>query len=502
MKLQAIAVILVSTTIAGIFVIFGRAAYPPATTEGKLYVVPAIQFANKGLLNSPFLSEEWAVPSKTINPYPGARRMLYYPPLLPLALGSALGDNATPEKAFLLLAFLNIVVLAVSGFLLYKAVTFGGRPLTWLGALCVIFGLLGIATNIHAENGRPEALARLFIALAAAGLFLLPKKYHWVLFGMALGLVGATHTMGTVMFGLLSAAVLAVEWGPKKALVLTLLVALVGMGLFAIIVESGPYTVSETIRGVWDNANSLKQPAVVGQEKISLTYIRDYYLLNPNTSFYGPFILLLLLFVGVHYAKHRREIASQKLFLLWASLFAFLTFGFLFYFIHLYYIILFAPITFAFVSYYAVKTRGFLKYATVAIIGLTGIGFLRSVLLFPSFIKDGVLLQEARSRLEDNESVHGPRAKVGITESLWAVFKDFDNNKFVYLDYPASPPEGTTAILFQERYMGENSPPSIPGCEMKENYFVSKNVRLWKLKLANRVPGYAFALYECGRLHS
>ena len=93
--------------------------------------------------------------------------------------------------------------------------------------------------------------------------------------------------------------------------------------------------------------------------------------------------------------------------------------------------------------------------------------------------------------------MYGPKAQVGITESLWALFKDFDNT-FVYLDWPKAPPKGTTAILFQERYLGKNTPPEIPGCNLKENNFVSKNVKIWKIKLANRVPGYAFALYECG----
>jgi hypothetical protein len=158
-----------------------------------------------------------------------------------------------------------------------------------------------------------------------------------------------------------------------------------------------------------------------------------------------------------------------------------------------YNVLLFAPAVFAANLYLASrhgKEGGWLRRGTALAQGLTGLGYLRNLVLFGLFLTQGVPLAEARAAVRRLP----PRAPLAVTPSLWVVSEDYD--RMTVFPLAEGPRPGAGAVMIQQSYTGLTSPPAIPGYHLVEDRFLPRPGTLLGLRVANTTPGYGYAVYR------
>jgi hypothetical protein len=162
---------------------------------------------------------------------------------------------------------------------------------------------------------------------------------------------------------------------------------------------------------------------------------------------------------------------------------------------HVFYVSLFAPLIFAIFIFYFLKTGLFFKSVIIITFLLVGTGIVRTALLFPSFVAQGATLDNARKQFEVVINQRGRAMKIGLTGGLWALTEEYYNT------YPYASLEklrdGTALIFFQQRYSGMLTPPPIEGCALFYDRFSKEIPRMFGVRLANTMPGYGYAIYDC-----
>ncbi|MEK9194539.1 MAG: hypothetical protein AAB884_01885, partial [Patescibacteria group bacterium] len=345
LDVKKIIMVALCVLISVLFFVFAYQAYPVPAGDSIYFLVPAVQFAARAELVSPLYPSDWMM-DKVIDPT-GARRFLFYPPLFPLVV-SALMPWATPQGAFVGVAIINIAVILLSVLLFYKIVTLGG-DLSWFKVFLVTLGLFALAASLF-EAGRPEVLARLWIVLGALVPFYTSKKYQWVLFGILLGLIFATHppagVFSILVLGIYFGATLKfkdiVLWGSK----IFLLSFLVSLGSIAL----GPFGVRETIYGTFRHVIAVNNfVALTGQTQgwFTLPNLFNHYILSPVAPFYGLVIILFLILAVQFSRKHYDRFASPFVMIFCGAALLYIVGKVTYSMGHVFYITLFAPLIFA-----------------------------------------------------------------------------------------------------------------------------------------------------------
>lgn len=479
--------------ISVLLLVFAYYAYPVPAGDSLYFVVPAVQFKEKGELTSPLYPSEWMM-DKIIDPS-GAKQFLFYPPLFPLVT-SALSPEATPRGALIAIAFINIAVVWLSALLLYKVANKRGKH-SWQKTLIMLLVLVALASSL-AENGRPEVLARLWLVMGCLVPLYVPKKYAYIFYGILLGLMFATHPPA----GIFSLLALGIAFGAtytfkdvilqgSKILSIGFVTALGGIAL-------GPFSIRETVEGTFRHAVTVSH-IVAGETQKWLTPSNFFhnYIVSPTAPWYGLVALLILISGIFFYRKYRVRMVSPLISLVSAVALAY-AMGKITYTIgHNFYLTLFAPLIFLVFAKLFLEGNIAWKGLTVFVCVLVTTGFIRTTLLFPFFLQQGATLEEARADFAElARPLEGKDGLIGVTGGLWTLSEDYEK-VYAYNTWPERPKEKTALVFFQQRYSGIRTPPAIEGCARTYDSFSRDLPRIFGVKLGNTMPGYGYAVYDC-----
>jgi hypothetical protein len=151
-----------------------------------------------------------------------------------------------------------------------------------------------------------------------------------------------------------------------------------------------------------------------------------------------------------------------------------------------YNLLLFAPLVFA------ANLRWSPRPATLLAHALAAAGYLRFLVLFGFFLAQGTPLAEAGDAFRRHLPASG---RVGVTPSLWAVSEEYDRMTAFPLAEGAAGLDADV-LLVQQNYSGLLAPPELAGFRLVEDRFIPHPCRFLGVKVANTVPGYAYAVYR------
>lgn len=479
--------------------VFAYFAYPVPAGDSMFFLVPAVQFAKSGALTNPIYPSDPInnTISNIVDPS-GMKKFLFYPPLFQLVL-SFLMPEASSQGVIIAVALINILVVWFSALLFYKVAT-RKKELNWLGVSVMILVLVALAASL-AETGRPEALARMWIVLGALVPFYISKKYDWIFYGVLLGLMFATHPAGgffsTLILGLMFGITLPFEKIILKGSAILLIAFFTTLGGITL----GPFSIRETIEGTF--ANAVVEIHGVAQEAsklFTLSNLSNHYIFSQTAPFYGLVIALTLVVGFFFFWKHRSRIVSPFVVVLCVIALAYFVGKIMFTIGHVYYITLFAPIIFSVCFSFFGETKAFGKSVVILIFALIATGFMRTVLLFPLFVKQAQGLSEARAHIANIiQPYENQNVKFGVGGGSgggsWYFSEDY-KNMYSY-NLSERPKENTAFIFLQQRYSGRLTPPEISGCVLKDNAFSETVPKIFGVKLGNTMPGYGYAVYNC-----
>lgn len=492
-------VILLTLFLSVFFLVSGYYVYPAPGGDSLFYTQPGLNVAAGKGLSIPLFNDEWGMDN--LIDRTGARRYLHFPPLYPLSLAYLMG-SPSPQNAFIVIAVIDILVIVLSFFILYKAATRQG-PLTWLSALLLAAGLFGIASTLDQEGGRPEILARLIFTLSLAViLFYKDKKYSPILLAVLLGLMGATHPFGGLMLGFLLAMFFSARYGHKKALLHICGSAAVSLLVFFAVIKLGPHSITETLTAM-RTMGKIVHEYLVQNEALNPKIFFTHYVLDPG----APFLLLIVLlaFFGAFFAgaKHKKQIQSPVLFWGVGLVFTLLLAWLIFYIGgHQFYVTIFSPLLFGIIVYYVVSTgKKSILIITLLFILPSTLGIARNIFMFPMFLQRGVKLEEVRLEFQRAQARYGPSARFGVTGSFWTLSEDYTQMYTHDINIAKGAREDTTAIFWQQAYSGRQTPPEIEGCRLIKDTF-GPPPRFFGLKAGSSLRDYAYAFYECNLPHS
>ncbi|HSU82981.1 MAG TPA: hypothetical protein VLR69_11215 [Thermoanaerobaculia bacterium] len=452
--------------------VFGASVFPIPTGDSHAFVPPALLLKAGGGLRNPISDL-----TRQLDPT-GQARYLQYPPLFPWIVAGLMA-RPTPSAAFLAIAGLNAVNVILCALLLVRAARF--RP-WWATAAA----LLGIATLLAGEQtGRPEVLATLWVLLAVHVHLALPPERSWLPVGVILGLLGATHPVGALLLGLLAVMAHAARLSTRSALGMSAGTLAVSLAVFAGLLAASPYGLRETLEGLRRHGGAVAARSSQGT-------LIPYWITNPGGTLYAlPYLLLIALLA---WRAARRELPVRSPALLAAALLPLLAVAWrtgvqipeL-----SYNVLLFAPAVFAAnLRLAGGEAGGWPGRGTALAHGLTGLGYLRQLVLFGLFLTQGVPLTEARGAFQRLPA----EARVAVTPSLWVVAEDYQ--RMTVFPLAEGPRAGQDAVMVQQSYTGLTSPPDLPGYRLTENRFLPLPGRLLGIKVANTVPGYGYAIYH------
>ena len=489
-------IIAVAFLVSVIFFVFADNAYPIPAGDSMFFLVPAVEFAKHGSLVNPIDPVGWPI-NRIIDPS-GMKKFLFHPPLFQVVL-RALMPEASPEGALLALSFINIAVIWLSALLFYK-VAARRKELDWSMVGLIVLAFFALAASLT-EVGRPETLARLWAVLGALTPFYISKRYSWICFGVILGLMFATHAAAGVfsifVLGLMFGIVFFFREIVIKGSAMLLVAFVVSLGGIAI----GPYGIRETIEGTFVYATIIVHS--IGQEGLKLftsSNFLNHYIFSQAAPFYGAAILLLFVSGIFFWWKHRSRIASPTVTLICALAIAYLVGKIVYTIGHTYYIPLFAPVICLIFIRLFLETKAVGRGATIMVLALITVGFARTALLFPFFIKQGQGLKEARAEVakvigsyETEDVVFGIGG--GSGGGSWYFFDDY-KRAYPYV-LSQKPKEKTAFIFIQQRYSGMLAPPEVPGCVLEGDTFSKETPSVLGIKIGNTMPGYGYAAYNC-----
>lgn len=496
-KINLIVIVSAVGVLSALLVLFGHSVYPLPLGDAIHYIPPALNVAaGRGLLNE--VSDLFFLDNT------GQGRFLYYPPLFQMVLGRLLWE-ATPQAAFTVIALLNSLTLTLCAFIFYKAATASlapvrfpeGRGMKGVGWFPIVFllaCLIGQATRFtYHDGGRSEILATLLVAASIATVIISPLKFLWAPLGVLLGLTGAAHAVGAVLLGSFIGLFYSARVGAKKGMMYLTALYSLSMAVFAALMSLSPYGPGETMSGIRRHAAG----AVVGVGDYGFL---KFYFFEPRFSFYG-LLLFAALGAGAHLVlRYRSRLAWPSAFFFFAVLFGGAAYYFAFRsFNRPYNIFLFSPLFFAVLIYYGIGEirRMPAKIALLGIAGATTFGFLRCSLLYPYFLNYGMPLKEARRVFAAIRAQRDPAVYWGVSDSLWVLSEDYP--KMYQWAYFKGEPQGRgkpSLRILQQNYFFHEAPPRLGDYVLKENYFEKRLPTLFGIKLANKMPGYAFAVYE------
>jgi hypothetical protein len=464
------------------FPFFGSRVYPVPTGDSQAFLPPAILFAQGGGLRNPT-----AALTRSLDPT-GQARYLQYPPLFQLVL-ARLMPRPEPSAAFLVLGLLSAANLLLAA-LLFGRIAAGAPSPRWASSLAVATAGMGLTTVLLGQQtGRPEGLATFWLLLTAHTLALGRPRFVWPLCGLLLGLMGATHPMGGVLLGLLLTLIYAALLPPRVAVACLASILGTSLSVFSAVLAAGPFGIRATLEGIRHHAGL----TLIGRH--STAGLTPYWLTNPGGTLYAlPYLLLVAMAVPFLLAR-RHEIRSPWLFTAALALLAVVAWTIGVRSPELSYnLLLLAPLVLAANLWLALRSprrRPLLLGATAIVQGATAIGYLRALVLFFYFLRQGAHLDAARRDFQ--RLLAATQGPISVTSSLWVLSEDYERLRTL----PAEEPDAATGgiLVLQQTYSGLLAPQEIAGFRLVEDRFVRHPCKLLGVTLARTVPGYSFAVY-------
>jgi hypothetical protein len=129
----------------------------------------------------------------------------------------------------------------------------------------------------------------------------------------------------------------------------------------------------------------------------------------------------------------------------------------------------------------------------LAVFLLTSLGFARTLVTFPRFVRGGVKYAEASTRLQDlRETASG---SILITPAIFGLFDDYDGLSVMVMPHHRVP-KTHEFVVFSQVGLGRQTPPEIEGYVLIEDRFDHDAPRLFGVKVASSPHGYNYAIYR------
>ena len=484
-------IMIVCVFISAFFLLSAHYVYPAAGGDSLFFTQPAVNFASGQGLRIPLFVEEWGIDQ--IIDTTGQRRFLHYPPLYPMLLGY-LTRFPSPQGVFTVIALINAAIVALSSFIFYKAATYG-KSLNWFAVFLISLSLFGIATSVDESGGRPEILARLFFTLGLASVLFFKPKWQWLILGTLLGLLGATHPVGSLMAAVLVVVFFSAKHKYKKAILYSVGSSLIALLVFVAVIFIGPYSLTDTL-GAMMRMGSFLNHYIGANEALNPKIFFTNYVIDSSVPFLFFVVLMFFAAAIATYRKKKALIASPILFLLSSLAFSAIIFWLMFYIGgHQFYVAIFSPLLYGAIIYYATRKGVFMKILTVFIVLLSTLGIARDIILFPFFLERGLPLEKARAEFNEAQLKYGERTYFGVTSAFWTLSENY-KQMYTYYNWPEAPKKNTNVIFWQQAYSGRRTPPVIDGCKIIKDTF-NAPPKIFGLKFGNSLLDYAYAEYEC-----
>jgi hypothetical protein len=379
--------------------------------------------------------------------------------------------SPTPRGAFLAVALLRVASVLLAALLLCRvAVSTGGRSGRDL-TLPVALSLCGLATGWLPTLGRPEALATLFVLLAALAALALDGGARVAAFGVLLGATAATQPLGAVELGLVMALYLAARRSTPAALVESGATAALGLAVFAGLLALSPHGLAETLAGMARSYPHTPWTAPPGRD-----WWRPWMLARRST-FYGP-LLLASVVCGIALLRGRwARVGSRPLFAPAAVLLlaCFYHGSFTHKSLRNYNALVLAPVFFGvLVAWAALSPKGragaaWARAAVTACIAATAIGFLGHVATYPYFLRHGRGLDRARA--EWAATALPPTGRVAMIGNLWTLTEDYDRLEVTPVTALSGGGPARAVVLLGQRPEHAGRPPELPGFTLARDLF-------------------------------
>ena len=480
--------------LAAALLTFAWHCWPVLDGDAINFVPNMVTYANDGsLLNAPS-----PIAQKVDSM--GGGRLIHHGFLYEMVVGK-ISLLATYPSVIMTMALIEVLSLGACAFVLYRAANVLAGGFGWARLALVAFGLGGTATALIGLQGRPEPFGILLVASAASLIFLLPWRWHFLAAGGVLGLMAATHPVGTLLCCPIAALYASARCAGRDWFAWLAKAFLVSLAAFAAALAFYPYHLREWIEGLLRHYSivSWHYSSVLAGDRRRALY---YWLTVPRATFFGPLFLMSLvsgLWLGWRF---RDGIRFKTAFVLSGVAFLIATYFFavrnpqnsynLQVFTPLIYGVLivgtlawFSPAASPLVARY----RNLGIFLVLALVALTNLGFLRDVALFPFFLKHGFNYTQARASLQEIRA-NWP-GKIGMTQGLFSLTEDYRN-----LSFESEPAEEPPLFVVQQVNSSQLLPWHLKNYELLEDHFSRVTPRCFGVKLGNTVGGYNFAVYR------
>ena len=481
------AVCLLWSMVAATLLAFVWHRWPVLDDDAMDFVPPMVTYAKDGsLVNA--VNPLWS----QLDPV-GGGRLIYHGFLYEMVVGKSTA-SATYPSIILTMGIIEVLALGACAFVLYRAARLVAGEFGWARFALVALGIGGIASALISLRGRPEPFAMLLVALAAGGMFLLKRRWHFFLVGVALGLMAATHPTGTLLCGPVAAVYASTRCGAREWFAWLAKALVVSLAVFGITAIWYPYHIWEWVEGLLRHSSIVFAWDRRGR-------VLQYWLTVPRTALYGPLYLVSLV-CGLWLSwKFRDRIRFKAGFLL--SGLAFLLPA---YFYNVRnpeqnYDFILAPLVYGVLIVGAavwlsldknalpIRYRNLGMSLALTALTLTNLGFLRSAALFPFFLKHGLGYDQARARLQEIRAERPDR--IDLDAGLFSLTEDYRN-----LTIASDRTKEASLVVVQQVNRGRLLPPQLENYELIEDGFSRVVPRCLGVKLGNTVGGYNFAVYR------
>ena len=485
-RIEILSIAVIWLSISFFYLLFALNVWPPLDSDALAYIPHILQYAN----NHKLLNCVWSPL------YGPETRLVYHGFLFQMLIGSLIRPAAYRSIIFII-AIINAITLACLAFIFYRIIS-GSKLSSFRKVSIVGSGMLGISTLINGLVGRPETFALLVVSLLICGLITTDKRRHWIFFGLSIGILVCSHTIGAILLTVLFIAYLSSRFD-RKEFMLNLVLAL-GLALVVITICFlwYPYSLVDWVKGNF--RNSLLVVWSYWRANIFL-----YWFIMPDSFLFG-LIFIISLSCAVYLYRCFKSVIKIK-WLFFCS--TFISLVLIYYFgirvpTMSYNIRLFAPLIYSVILYTYIlweqrgKSRGqkykktLVTIALIIILIFCSFGFLREIILLRENIRNGISYNEARNFLQDFRSRNN--GLIMLSVDLFSLTEDY-NNIVVGLenDITTLKPD---YILLQQAYWGRLFPSSIPGYIIIRDFYCKIPPRLLGIRIGSVNRGYDFAVYQ------
>ena len=269
-----------------------------------------------------------------------------------------------------------------------------------------------------------------------------------------------------------------------------------GIFVFLFVMFLSPYGVGATISGVLRHAS-------VENQRIGFGLLASF-VGSPFALLYGIAMLFVAGFCIHFYLRYRTQVKTPPLFFAFATAIALLTAYSAVLGVKTYYASLFSVLVFPILVYYLVHVASnqLVRRATLFFFVLFAALSLKPVLAFPSFVREGMRMTEAR-RLFAPIASRYPSAEIFVAGNLWTLSDEYKRMHVIGDITEEQRIKKPLIVALDQIYTygswnpGTEPSPEAEGCPLVEDHFVKNLPHLFGFTVSHTVPGYGFAAYVC-----